>query len=203
MVCLRLFTTALKNLAVELNVFILSSTQISNDDDEKGGFRDFHCVQGSKAIVNLCDFACIMSRPTPYELQALKGFEEAYSFTPNLVTDVYKNRRGRWNMIRIWSMNDLGSCRKEDLFVTTADMKPIQDFSSVFFDFKKNEEYEELCNKYNKLVVFDKIETSNDLYQSSNVDINDTMDEIENAFLNKESNRKRLADTSFSELLGV
>lgn len=47
-VALRMFTTTLKNLAVELNSFILTSTQVSNDDDPKGGFRDFHQVQGSK-----------------------------------------------------------------------------------------------------------------------------------------------------------
>ena len=108
MVCLRLFTTTLKNLAVELNAFIMTSTQVSNDDNEKGGFRDQRQVQGSKAIVNLVDFACIMSRPTKEELQELAGFQGQFSFTPNLVTDVYKNRRGRWNMIRIWSYVDLG-----------------------------------------------------------------------------------------------
>ena len=47
MVALRMFTTTLKNLAVELNAFIMTSTQVSNDDDEKGGFRDFKNVQGS------------------------------------------------------------------------------------------------------------------------------------------------------------
>lgn len=46
-VCLRLFTTALKNLAVELNSFIMTSTQISGDDDPKGGFRDYKKVRGS------------------------------------------------------------------------------------------------------------------------------------------------------------
>lgn len=42
-VCLRLFATALKDLAVELDVFIMTSTQISNDDD-KGGFKDYHQI---------------------------------------------------------------------------------------------------------------------------------------------------------------
>lgn len=41
-VCLRLFTTALKNLAVELNIFILTSTQLSGDMD--GGFKDYHYI---------------------------------------------------------------------------------------------------------------------------------------------------------------
>ena len=42
-----MFTTTLKNLAVELNAFILTSTQLSNDDDPKGGFKDFRNIQGS------------------------------------------------------------------------------------------------------------------------------------------------------------
>ena len=45
-VCLRMFTTTLKNLAIELNSFILTSTQISNDDDPKGGFKDFRNIRG-------------------------------------------------------------------------------------------------------------------------------------------------------------
>lgn len=46
-VCLRLLTTAIKNLAVELNAFIMSATQLSNDDDPKGGFKDFRNIRGS------------------------------------------------------------------------------------------------------------------------------------------------------------
>ena len=47
-IALRLFTTTLKNLAVELNAFIMTSTQISNDEEnKKGGFRDFRNIQGS------------------------------------------------------------------------------------------------------------------------------------------------------------
>ena len=46
-VCLRLFTTALKNLAIELNAFIMTSTQTNSEDDPKGGFRDYRNLEGS------------------------------------------------------------------------------------------------------------------------------------------------------------
>lgn len=46
-VALRMFTTTLKNLAVELNAFILTSTQLNAEDDPKGGFKDFRNIQGS------------------------------------------------------------------------------------------------------------------------------------------------------------
>lgn len=72
-VCLRMFTTTLKNLAVELNAFILTSTQLSNMDDDHGGFKDQRHIQGSRAIYNLVDLACIMSRPAPEELKLVEG----------------------------------------------------------------------------------------------------------------------------------
>lgn len=50
-VALRLFTTNLKNLAIELNAFILTATQISNDDDKKGGFKDMRNIQGSTLVL--------------------------------------------------------------------------------------------------------------------------------------------------------
>lgn len=56
-IALRMFTTTLKNLAVELNAFILTSTQLSNDDDPKGGFKDFRNIQGSRwALLYLFSF---------------------------------------------------------------------------------------------------------------------------------------------------
>lgn len=50
-VALRLFTTNLKNLAVELNAFIMSATQISNDDNKAGGFKDMRNIQGSILVL--------------------------------------------------------------------------------------------------------------------------------------------------------
>jgi len=200
-VCLRLFTTTLKNLAVELNAFIMSSTQVSNDDDEKGGFRDFRHVQGSKAIVNLADFACIMSRPTKVELQELAGFQSSFSFVPNLVIDVYKNRRGRWNMIRIWCYNDLGCCRREDLFVTTADMKPIKDFKTIQFDSINFGKFDELCDLYNEGIVSDDI--YEEYYAVSDIKPEELILDAAAAFDDKEDMKRRVENKSFEELCNL
>lgn len=200
-VCLRLFTTTLKNLAVELNAFIMSSTQVSNDDDEKGGFRDFRHVQGSKAIVNLADFACIMSRPTKVELQELAGFQSSFSFVPNLVIDVYKNRRGRWNMIRIWCYNDLGCCRREDLFVTTADMKPIKYFKTIQFDSINFGKFDELCDLYNEGIVSDDI--YEEYYAVSDIKPEELILDAAAAFDDKEDMKRRVENKSFEELCNL
>lgn len=149
-VALRLFTTTLKNLAVELNAFIMTSTQISNDEEnKKGGFRDFRNIQGSRAIVNLVDFACIMSTPSSEELTAVAAFKQSFGYSPNVVTDVFKNRRGRWNQVRIWSYFDKGTCRKYDLFITSDRMKPLNEFFIVDFKHNCNMEVQDLLKLYN------------------------------------------------------
>lgn len=51
MIALRLFTTTLKNLAIELNAFILTATQISND--EGAGFRDIKNIRGSNLAYHI------------------------------------------------------------------------------------------------------------------------------------------------------
>lgn len=146
-VCLRLFATAIKNLAVELNAFIMTSTQISNDDDKTGGFRDYHCIQGAKQIVNLADAAGIVSRPTKEELTQLGSILETIGVVPNCVHDIFKNRRGRWTCVRVWSYVDLGTLRTTDLFITTANMKPIEDFQIM--DYKMEQDFSDVCEFYN------------------------------------------------------
>lgn len=200
-VCLRLFTTALKNLAVELNAFVLTSTQVSNDDDKNGGFKDFRNIQGSKAIANLVDFACVMSRPSIEELKIVEGFQSRYHFAPDLVTDIFKNRRGRWTTVRIWSKNDLGTCRRYDLFVTTPDNKPIEDFQIVDFTVEKTKEMEELENFYNDGVVNDTM--AQNLLDNIDETISNTelTESIEEAFGDIRERKIRLSKMDFGDLL--
>lgn len=199
-ICLRLFTTALKNLAIELNVFILTATQISNDDDPKGGFKDFRNIRGSKAICDLVDFGCVMSRPSFEELKAVESFQKRYSFTPNSVTDVFKNRRGRWTMIRIWSRVDLGTCRKYDLFVTTPDMNPIDDFQIVDFVQDKDSTLENLEEQYN-VDEFSE-EMGQNLLENISEEMPETLlDSVQKAFGNAQDHKKRLAKMDFEDLL--
>lgn len=199
-VCLRLLTTAIKNLAVELNVFIMSATQLSNDDDPKGGFKDFRNIRGSKAIIDLADMAAIRRRPSPEELQVVADFEKRYNYTPNAITDIFKNRRGRWTMISIWSVIDLGTLRTIDLFVTTANYKPIEDFQIVNFvalDMDKRKEIEDF---YNDGVVTDDV--AEELLEKFSVETKPSLSEsINEAFGNAKENKERLSKLDFSDLL--
>lgn len=195
-VALRLFTTSLKNVTVELNIFMMTSTQISNDEENKnGGFRDFRNIRGSRAIVDLVDFACIMSRPSVEELNAVSGFKQSFGYAPNLVTDVFKNRRGRWVMIRIWSYWDAGTCRKYDLFVTTPNLKAVKEFSVVDFKRTDNEDYSELLALYNTGEISEKIE------QYFEPKAEEILDTLQDAFGDEYDKKLRVQGKDISDLL--
>lgn len=198
-VCLRMFTTTLKNLAIELDAFIMTSTQTNSEDDPKGGFRDFRNLEGSKAIRNLVDLGCIFARVTPDELQLISKFVDNFGLKPNIVTDVYKNRRGRWTNIRIWSYYDYGTCRKQDLFVTSATMKEkLEDF--VIMDFKNQDEqdFSDLLALYNNGEIKEKVYEE---YYMPADETNELVSDLEEAFGDREEREKFYKDKAFGDLI--
>lgn len=198
-VCLRMFTTTLKNLAIELDAFIMTSTQTNSEDDPKGGFRDFRNLEGSKAIRNLVDLGCIFARVTPDELQLISKFIDNFGLKPNIVTDVYKNRRGRWTNIRIWSYYDYGTCRKQDLFVTSATMKEkLEDF--VIMDFKNQDEqdFSDLLALYNNGEIKEKVYEE---YYMPADETNELVSDLEEAFGDREEREKFYKDKAFGDLI--
>lgn len=201
-VALRLFTTNLKNLAVELDAFVMTATQISNDDNKAGGFKDMRNIQGSKAIANLVDFGCIMSVPTQEELSEVEGFQKLFNFSPNCVTDVFKNRRGRWTRVRIWSRMDLGTCRRYDLFVTTTNNKPIEDFQCVEFNMIRTQEMIDLENMFNEGLVYTEEDVNKIVDNFENVVLNDTITKnVTKAFGDIYDRKERIKGKSLGELL--
>lgn len=121
---LLMFSTALKDLAVELNVFVMSSTQVNANADSNTNIRNEASLAGSRSIINKADVGVIMSRPAKEELEVLEKLE-GQTIVPNIVTDVYKVRSGEWNQIRIWSDVNLGNLRKKDLFATNARLEMV------------------------------------------------------------------------------
>ena len=196
-VCLRLFTTALKNLAIELNSFISTSTQISEQEiDKKSSWKDYHNIAGARSIVHLVDIGCIMSRPTTEELKMIEGFQKLYNLTPNIVIDVFKNRGGRWTMLRIWCYHDFGCCRTYDLFATTPDLKPIEDFQIIDFVQDIPKEVLELEAELNK----DSKEES-EFVETNEVLELDLKASIQEAFGDLTEQRKRVSQKDWDDLV--
>lgn len=119
---LLMFSDALKQLAVELDVFIMSSTQVNANADNSNNIRNEASIAGSRAVINKADVGCIMARPTQEELNVVCSLNQG---VPNVVTDVYKIRGGENTQTRIWSEMDLGTLRKNDLFVTNARLEVV------------------------------------------------------------------------------
>ena len=151
---LLLFSTALKDLAVEMNVFVMSSTQLNAKGDDNSNIKNEAALAGSRAIINKADIGVIISRPTKEEIDYFKDFAETVEF-PNMVTDVYKVRSGQWNQLRIWSNVNLGNLRKKDLFVTDSRLDPIEIGTTYKYQMEWDEElmkqYEEFQTEIEKV----------------------------------------------------
>lgn len=145
-----MFSTALKELAVELNVCMFTSTQVNANADSNSNIRNESSIAGSRAIINKADIGMVMARPTKEELDF---FASAGKEVPTIVTDIYKVRSGEWSQVRIWSRVDLGNLRKEDLFMTDSRLEIITGYERHFvyeFDWEGNN-YLEILEKVNEM----------------------------------------------------
>ena len=146
---LLMLSTALKELAVELNVCVFTSTQVNANADSNNGIKNESAIAGSRSIINKADVGLMMARPTKEELDL---FASAGSNVPNIVTDVYKVRSGAWTQIRIWSIVNLGNLRKVDLFMTDYRLEKIEGLVINKYEFDwENNNFNEILKKVNEL----------------------------------------------------
>ena len=124
---LLMFATALKDLAVELDVAMFTSTQVNASADDNKNIRNEASLAGGRSTINKADNGAIMARPSNEELEALQELTAKYG-TPNCVTDIFKARSGEWTQVRIWSQVNLGTMKKKDLFITDSRFEPLDGF---------------------------------------------------------------------------
>jgi replicative DNA helicase len=149
------FSTALKDLAVELNIFMMSSTQLNAKGDDNSNIKNEASLAGSRSVINKADIGVIMSRPTKEELDFFSS-EGGISFQPTIVTDVYKVRSGEWNQLRIWSDVNLGNLRKTDLFATNARLEVVP--VGTEFKYQNCWEKEDMSELIEQLKVINSLE---------------------------------------------
>ena len=138
-VVLQMLSTALKDLAVEMGLFVMTATQTNAKSEEEGGIKNESAIRGARSIIDKCDIACIGSRVTSEELELLSGITEQIGIVPNHVIDVYKVRRGRYVNVKIWISADLGTCRRTDLFLTDEKYRSIENFQAIEFMFTEED----------------------------------------------------------------
>lgn len=135
-VILLLLTNTLKELANELDVHISTATQLNGEYEEKE-VKNENLIRGSKAVADKADIGAITLRCNAAEEELGKAIAlRAGTMVPNFITDIYKNRRGKWTGIRIWRYIDLGTCRTTDCFITDRKGNPV-DFDNIKIQVKQ------------------------------------------------------------------
>ena len=146
-VILMMMANQLKQLAKDYGLFIFSATQVNSlamGDDEMT-FKDEKCIRGAKSIADKADVGYVMTRVSPNgwnsiatvlkeEIRAQRMSPDILENPPTHVLDIYKMRRGRYKMIRIWSRIHLGTGERKDLFITGPDNKPFSEPIDLFVD---------------------------------------------------------------------
>lgn len=146
-VVLMLLSNQLKQLAKDYNLFIMSATQVNaNAMAEDGEFKNETSIRASKAIVDKADVAMVMTRVNDKIWNSLmpqlkigvrenlidpKIIEDS-NYKPTHIIDIYKMRRGRYKNVRIWVSLHLGTGRRKDLFITSADNQPLGEIPDLF-----------------------------------------------------------------------
>ena len=146
-VILMMMANQLKQLAKDYNIFIFSATQVNaaGISDDEMEFRDEKTIRGAKSIADKADMGYVMSRISDKGWNTLKADLSSAaregtiskdvlddSRRPTHILDIYKMRRGRYKMIRIWIRLHLGTGEREDLFITNALNQPYDEPIDIF-----------------------------------------------------------------------
>lgn len=118
-VVLMMLSNTLKEIASDYGVFVYSGTQVSRAW-EKAQFRNENYIAGSKAIADKIDFGAIAVKLSEEEKEKIEPLllADGIDDKPNIVIDIYKNRRGRIVNAKIYRNFDYGTCRTKDLILT-------------------------------------------------------------------------------------
>lgn len=142
-VALMMLSNTLKEIAATYNVFIQSATQLNEGWSKKTiGLRDQNCLRGSKAIADKIDIGLIAVRISEDEWKQIEAIWSElknqrpgkYMHDPNIVVDIYKNRRGEMNSVKVFRYFDYATLRCEDLFVTDASYKSIREIGQLQYE---------------------------------------------------------------------
>jgi replicative DNA helicase len=137
-VALMMLSNTLKEIASQYQVFIHSATQL-NDRWEKTIIRNVNHIRGSKAIGDKVDVGMVSIKlaEVPDELEIVEQLcKHAGIEVPNVVMDIYKNRRGEYTSIKLFRYFDYGTCRVRDLFLTTLSHNIIKNYDKIAYDIK-------------------------------------------------------------------
>ena len=130
---LFMLSTKLKDICNQYGIFIMSATQL-NGDYQQSETPDQNLLRGAKAIADKIDYGAILLNVKDDDLVKLDKILSTNVFDrPSIKMSIYKNRRGRYKGIYLWSKAALGCCRIKPMFATTYDYEiiPIDDVKII------------------------------------------------------------------------
>lgn len=149
-VTLMMLSNTLKELAADYNVFMMSGTQV-NRGWEKRQFRNENNIAGSKAIADKADFGMIALKLLDTELEEIGTLLKELDLPiPNVVIDIYKNRRGKIVNAKLFRVFDYGTCRVKDVLLTDTNYNMMHNLGKIEFTYKVEDLLEVITNKVPK-----------------------------------------------------
>ena len=116
---LYIFLERMKFLCNKYDIHISTASQL-NGDWKNVKTADETILRGAKAMADKLDCGSIVLKVTEADKEMLAPILESHYYqTPNLVYNIYKVRRGKYNKIKLWIYFDYATLRTTDLFVTT------------------------------------------------------------------------------------
>lgn len=123
---LMLMSNQLKEIAAVYNIFIMTATQVSGSW-QGPKIRNQILIRDSKAIADKVDVGMIQVICEDDEFACVSEyFNQLGLMRPNVVIDLYKNRRGDVQTCKIFRYFDYGTCRVKDLLMTTQSYRLIE-----------------------------------------------------------------------------
>ena len=118
---LNMFGQRLKLLCNSLNIHIQTATQLTRDWKNKDN-PDSDSLRGAYALGDQPDVASIMLPIRERDADVINEYlSRGFEIAPNMVINIYKIRRGKYNMIKLYVFFDKGTCRLKDCFCTDYD----------------------------------------------------------------------------------
>ena len=104
-------------------------------DWNKTTIRNATMLRGAKALADKIDVGIIGVLATPEEIEKVQDVLMSNHFRqPNVVMDIYKNRRGKMCNIKIFRYFDYGTCRSYDILATHQDYSGLGELPKLEYD---------------------------------------------------------------------
>jgi len=142
---LLMFSSALKDAAKTLGIYIWTASQLSGDYKNAKDL-DASYLRSAKSLADKVDVGCILMPVREIDQSIIDSYcARGFELAPNFVINIYKVRAGSYQNIKLYGYFDRSVCQWTDCFVTDSKgiILPIEDTNiEILLDSTKEEKFE-------------------------------------------------------------